>query len=396
MTISQYIRAYDRYVIGNYTRNPIVLVRGKGSWVWDVEGRRYLDMFPGWGVNGLGHCHPAVVRAVRRQAGRLMHVANNYYNELQGRLAETIAKASFGGQCFFCNSGAEAVEAAIKLARIWGGQNRQRIVTMHNSFHGRTNMAIAATAQPKYHAGVLPAAVGSFTYVPYNDLAAVEQALTPDVCAVMVEPFQGEGGVNIPSSDYLPALRRLCDRHGVLLILDEVTTGCGRTGRYFGYQHSRGVVPDIMTLAKALGGGLAIGAIEARPEVAKLLVPGTHAATFGGNPLACAGALALFETIRRDRILRHVQSIGRYLVSRFKKIQRRCAAVRDVRGCGVLVGVELDRPGAELFKVCLRKGLLINCTHETVMRFMPAMTITRAEAEQGADLFESALGEFLS
>jgi len=394
VTTKQQIKLFQRYVIGNYARNPIVLVRGKGSYVWDAEGRRYLDMFPGWGVNALGHCPPRVVAAVRKQAGRLMHVANNYYNELQAVLAQTISKASFGGQCFFCNSGAEAVEAAIKLARIWGGE-WQRIITMHNSFHGRTNMAIAATAQPKYHKGVLPAAVASFIYVPYDDVAAVEQAIAPDVCAIMVEPFQGEGGVNIPSPDYLPALRRLCDKRGLLLILDEVTTGCGRTGRYFGYQHTPGVTPDIMTMAKALGGGLAIGAIEAKPEIAKLLVPGTHAATFGGNPLACAASLATFETIREDKVLQNVRAVGGYLVRRFQQMQRRVPAIRAVRGTGVLVGVELDRNGGDLFKLCMKKGLLINCTHDTVMRFMPAMTLSRAEAEEGADIFERAFEEFL-
>jgi len=395
VTTNEYVKQFQRYVIGNYGRNPIVLVRGKGSYVWDADGKRYLDMFPGWGVNGLGHCHPRVVKAVQKQVGRLIHVANNYYNKLQGELARTIAKNSFGGQVFFCNSGAEAVEAAIKLARIRGG-NKHRIVTMKDSFHGRTNMAIAATAQPKYHKGVLPAAVKSFTYVPYNDIAAVRKAIKSDVCAVMVEPFQGEGGVNIPSPDYLPALRRLCDKHNILLILDEVTTGMGRTGKYFGYQHSKGVTPDIMTMAKALGGGLAIGAIEAKPEVAQYLLPGTHASTFGGNPLACAASLAAFEAIKEEKLLQNARSIGNHMVRRFRAMQKKFPAILDVRGRGALVGVELDRNGADLFKLCMQKGLLINCTHDTVMRFMPAMTISKEIANQGIDVFEKALGEYLN
>ncbi|MFW6164224.1 MAG: aspartate aminotransferase family protein [Planctomycetota bacterium] len=390
MTTQETIDLFDRYVIPNYPRSPIVAVRGEGSWLWDAEGKKYLDLFPGWGVDGLGHCHPRVVAAIREQAGRLLHVANvPFYIEPQGRLAQLISDHSFGGQCFFCNSGAEANEAAIKLARLHAGDGRFKIITAYNSFHGRTLTTVAATGQPKYHRGFLPLAPG-FVHVPYDDPDVIAKLLDDETAAVLVEPIQGEGGVNVPADDYLPRLRELCDDRGVLLILDEVQTGCGRTGQWFGHQHW-GVEPDIMTLAKALGGGLAIGAICARPEVAKSLVPGTHASTFGGNPIACAGGIAAFEAIEEEGLLENARRIGEQIKSRADVWGEQLGCIADVRGLGCMVGIELTRPGADVVKACMERGLLINCTHDTVLRMLPSMAATESEIGQGLDILESVL-----
>src|ERR1700730_6040203 len=299
LSSAQTIELFRRYVVGNYTRFPVCLVRGEGSYVWDAEGNRYLDFFPGWGCDSLGHCPPRVVEAVRDQVGKLIHVPNTWYMEAQGQLAEALAeRTGWGGQCFFCNSGTEANEAAIKLARLCGKPGRYKIVTTINSFHGRTLGALSATGQPKYHQGLEPLLAG-FNYVPFGDLDAAAKLIDDETCAILVEPIQGEGGVNLPPDGYLEGLRSLADKHGLLLIFDEVQSGMGRTGRWFAHQHWP-VQPDVMTLSKALAGGIACGALVARPEVAEKLKPGTHAATFGGNPVACRAALAMVETIVQE------------------------------------------------------------------------------------------------
>lgn len=396
MQTEEIIGLFEQYVIGNYKRYPLAIVRGEGSYVWDAEGRRYLDLFPGWGVNGIGHCHPRVVAAIREQAGRLLHVANNFFMEPQARLARLISEHSFGGKCFFCNSGAEANEAAMKLARrhAWVTRKeaeplRYKIITAYDSFHGRTLAAVTATAQAKYHQGFHPLPAG-FTYVPYDDAEAVAKAADEETCAVMVEPIQGEGGVNVPSDGYLPALRRLCDERGLLLIFDEVQTGVGRTGEWFGYQHW-GVAPDIMTLAKALGGGLAIGAMAAKPEIAQALVPGTHASTFGGNPLACAGGLATFQAIEEEGLLANARAIGERITGRLAALARKGGLIRQIRGKGCMIGIELDRPGEEIVKKCMTEGLLINCTHDRVLRLLPSMAATPGEVDEGLDILERVL-----
>ena len=390
MTTQETIDLFGKYVIPNYGRSPIVAVRGEGSWLWDADGKRYLDLFPGWGVNGIGHCHPRVVAAIREQAGKLLHVANvPFYIEQQGRLAQLISEHSFGGQCFFCNSGAEANEGAIKLARLHGGEGRFKTITAYNSFHGRTLTTVAATGQPKYHRGLHPLPPG-FIHVPYNDADVIEKLIDAETCAVMVEPIQGEGGINIPSDDYLPRLRELCDAHGILLIFDEVQTGVGRTGKWFGYQNWD-VEPDIMSLAKALGGGLAIGAMTARPDVAKSLVPGTHASTFGGNPIACAAGIAAFEAIEDEGLLENARRIGEQIKTRGRAWAEKLTFIRDVRGLGCMVGIELTKPGADVVKACMDKGLLINCTHGTVLRFLPSMAATEGEIAQGLDILEGVL-----
>jgi len=383
---------FERFVIPNYTRLPVVIVRGEGSRAWDADGREYLDLFPGWGVSLLGHCPPAVVEAVRDQVGRLMHMPNNYYTELQGELAEVVSARSFGGQCFFCNSGAEAVEAAIKLARLHSPPDRRTIVTMRNSFHGRTLATMTATAQEKYHTGIGPIVPG-FRYIPFNDLAALREAIDETVCAVMFEPVQGEGGINIPDDDFLAGVRALCDEHRLLWIADEVTSGCGRTGRWFAYQHSD-VTPDVMTLAKGLGGGVPIGAMAARPDVAKSLIPGMHASTFGGNPLVCAAALATFKQIDADGLVERGAELGAHALERLRDLLGDLDTVAEVRGRGMMIGIELTAPGADVPGLCREQGLLINCTHETVLRLYPALNVPREDLDRGLDILAAVLKDW--
>ncbi len=385
------IEQFDRYVIPNYRRFPVCLVRGEGSWIWDAEGNRYLDFFPGWGCNLLGHCPPRIVEAVRDQVGRLIHVPNTWYMEAQGALAEALSTRSFGGQCFFCNSGAEANEAAIKLARLFGHERgRFKIVTMEGGFHGRTYAALTATAQPKYHAGCGPMVPG-FVYVPYNDLGAVAEVLDDQTAAVLVEPIQGEGGINVPSSDYLAGLRQLCDRRGVLLILDEVQTGMGRTGRWFAYQH-QGAVPDILTCAKALAGGLAAGVMIARPAVASALKPGMHASTFGGNPIACRAALAAIETIEAEELLERGLAIGERFRARFEALRDALPGlVRDIRIRGTMIGLDLTVDATEFVAEALKRRLLINATHGHVLRLLPALTITDEQIDEGCSILTDIL-----
>lgn len=389
MTTREVMELFSQCVIANYPRYPIVIVRAEGSQMWDAEGKRYLDLFPGWGCSLLGHCHPRVVEAIREQVGRLIHVDNMFYTQEQARLGELIHQHGFGGQSFFCNSGTEANEAAIKLARRHTPPGRYKIITMERGFHGRTYGGMSATAQSKAHVGHEPLVPG-FVYVPFNDPDAVAAAITPETAAVMVEPIQGEGGVNIPAPDYLPRLRELCDEHGLLLILDEVQTGCGRTGKWFGYQHTS-IEPDIMTLAKALGGGAAIGAMVARPEVAASLKPGSHASTFGGNALVVAAAIATFETIEQEGLLEAVPRISAYIVDRARGLQERFGFIEDVRACGLMIGIELSLPGSTIVSAALERGLRINCTQETVLRMLPAMTITTAEIDEAFDILTEAI-----
>jgi predicted acetylornithine/succinylornithine family transaminase len=362
--------------------------------LWDADGNKYLDLFPGWGVNGLGHCHPRVVAAIREQAGKLLHVANNFYMEPQGRLAQLLSERGFGGKCFFCNSGAEANEAALKLARLATPRGKYKVITFENSFHGRTLATIAATAQPKYHRGIEPV-VSGFAYARLNDLGSVAEVLDEETCAIMVEPIQGEGGVNVAATEFLAGLRKLCDHHGLMLIFDEVQTGCGRLGEWFGYQIS-GVQPDIMTLAKALGGGLAIGGMMATPAVAADLAPGTHASTFRGNPIACAGAIAAIEAIEEDGLLAHVRVLGEKTRACLEGWKSKFDVIKEVCGCGAMIGMELTSPGAGIVNRCMQKRVLLNCTHDTVIRMLPAMTLSWDSMQEGLAVLEQAMAEELS
>lgn len=383
---------YDRYVIPNYIRNPILLEKGSGVDVWDAEGTRYLDLFSGWAVSLLGHCHPHVVAAIQNQAAKLQHAPNIYYTEPQGLLAKQISEKSFGGQCFFCNSGAEANEAAIKLARIHNANTgRYKIITFLDSFHGRTIATVTATAQPKYHKGFAPLVEG-FSYVPFNDLDALKKAVDDKTCAIMLEPIQGEGGINIATKEFMHGIRKLCDEKGLLMILDEVQCGMGRSGKYFAYQHYD-IKPDIMTLAKALGGGVAIGAMTAKREIAKSLVPGSHASTFGGNPLACAAGVAVFETIEKEGLLSHVTKIGNYSVEQLQSLQKTHNTIREVRGVGLMIGIELTVNGAEFIKSCIQAGLFLNCTHEKVIRFMPPLNVKKEHIDEGLKIISAVLSK---
>jgi acetylornithine/N-succinyldiaminopimelate aminotransferase len=391
LSSAQVIDLAKRYLIGNYTRYPVCLVRGEGSWVWDAEGNRYLDFFPGWGCGILGHCPPRVVEAVREQVAALIHVPNTWYTEPQALLAQALSeRTDFGGVCFFCNSGAEANEAAIKLARLNGKpKGKYKVLTFTGGFHGRTMGALTATAQPKYHAGVEPMLPG-FVYAPFGDLAAAEKAVDAETAAVLLEPIQGEGGINLPPAGFLEGLRELCDRHGMLLMLDEVQTGMARTGTWFAHQHWK-VQPDVVTLAKALAGGVAMGGVIARPEVGEKLRPGTHAATFGGNPLAARAALATIETIEQDGLLDRATRIGERFAARFHALKAKCPLVLDVRVKGTMIGVELAVDGAPVVQGCLQKGLLVNATHQTVIRLLPAVTITDEQIDEGCDTLDDVI-----
>ncbi len=380
---------FRQYVIPNYIRYPINLVRGLGSTVWDAEGREYLDLFPGWGCNLLGHCPPRVVQAVQDQVATLIHVPNSWHQDLQGRWAQMLAERSFGGQAFFCNSGTEANEGAIKLARLHTPESKYKIITFEGGFHGRTLGSTAATAQPKYHAGLGPLMAG-FTYAPFGDLEAVSGLIDDETCAIMIEPIQGEGGVRIASPEFLSGLRRLADEHELLLIFDEVQTGCGRTGKWFGYQYMD-VIPDIVTLAKAICGGLAGGALLTSSEIAPSLRPGMHAATFGGNPIAAAAGIAVIESIEQGGLLDHAQQVSSRFANRLETMAEASSVIREVRVAGLMIGVELNIDGAPLVAACLERQLLINCTQGTVLRLLPAMTLSPEEVDRGCDILAEVL-----
>jgi predicted acetylornithine/succinylornithine family transaminase len=383
------MQLFDQYVIPNYARFPVSLVRGEGSYVWDSEGVRYLDFFPGWGCNLLGHCPGPVVEAVRQQLGKLIHVPNTWYTEVQGQWAKALSQRGFGGKAFFCNSGTEANEAAIKLVRLHSDGRRYKIITFDGGFHGRTLGSTTATAQPKYHQGLGPLMAG-FTYCPFGDLDAVAQAIDDETGAIMIEPIQGEGGVRIPPEGFLAGLRKLADERKILLVFDEVQTGFGRTGHWFAYQHF-GVTPDVMTLAKAVCGGLAGAAMLVKPELAPSLKPGMHAATFGGNPVAAAAGIAAVEMIERDNLLEKAGRLGELFRQRLTQLQGECGIIREVRVAGLMIGVELAVEGARAVEECLRRRLLINCTHKTVIRLLPAMTLEESQVHEGCDILAEVL-----
>ncbi|SEP57704.1 acetylornithine aminotransferase [Ectothiorhodospira magna] len=368
----------------NYKRQPVSFVRGEGPWLWDHQGRRYLDALSGIAVCGLGHAHPAVTQALCQQAGQLIHTSNLYEIPQQTQLAERLTGLAGMDRAFFCNSGAEANEAAIKLARLHGhhkGIARPTVIVMEGSFHGRTLATLTATGNARIQAGFAPLVEG-FIRVPHGDLAAVDAlADHPDVVAILVEPITGEGGICIPPKGYLKGLRTLCDRAGWLLMLDEIQAGIGRTGTWFAFQHE-GITPDVLSLAKGLGNGVPIGATLAAGEAANLFTPGTHGTTFGGNPLVCRAALAVLDTLAQDDLPAHADTMGQYLMAAFQDRLGQHPAVEDIRGRGLMLGIELDRPCAELVGLALEAGLLINVTAERVIRLLPPLIIHRTEADQ--------------
>jgi predicted acetylornithine/succinylornithine family transaminase len=392
MNKEELIAASEKNIIGTYRRQPVVFVRGEGSHLWDNEGKEYVDFVAGIAVCSLGHSHPKVVEAICRQAGTLMHVSNLYYTEPQIRFAGMLVEHSFADRVFFCNSGAEANEAAIKLARKYGHDNlngRYEILTMKGSFHGRTLAAITATGQEKFHVGFSPLPEG-FRYVPFNDAKALEKAVSKKTCAVLLEPIQGEGGVRLPDEGYLKAVREICDRKGILMILDEVQTGMGRTGKLFGYEHY-GAKPDIMTLAKALGNGVPAGALAATETVAASFGPGTHASTFGGNPLAMAAAIATLETILAEGFLENCRKMGEYLQERLWSLRKDHPVIQEVRGKGLLVGLDLTVEGNSIVKACLERGVLINCTFDHILRMVPPLVITRQDVDRLVQVLDEVM-----
>jgi predicted acetylornithine/succinylornithine family transaminase len=379
------------YHTPNYGRAPICLVRGDGMRVWDSDGREYLDFSSGIAVTVLGHCHPRVTGAIQEAAATLLHVSNLYHTAPQIHLAKLLCEHSFAERVFFCNSGAEANEAALKLARKYAKEryasDRYEVIATRNSFHGRTLATVTATGQEKYQHGFEPLMPG-FKHVPYNDLRAVERALDNRTAAVLVEPIQGEGGVNVPDDDYLPGLRKLCDAAGALLILDEVQTGMGRTGRLWAHQHA-GIEPDIMTLAKGLANGVPIGAMLAREEIARALTPGSHASTFGGTPFVTSVALATLTTVLEERIPERAGRVGRYLADRLRAIGRN--AVRAVRGRGLLIGVDLDRPAGPVVDACREQGLLVLTAGDRVLRLAPPLIAGEDDCDRALAVIERAL-----
>lgn len=387
------VKLTEQNVASTYGRFPIALVRGKGTKVWDASGKQYTDFVSGIAVDNLGHCHPAVVSAIRKQAGQLLHVSNLFHIESQSLLAQELTRHSFADKVFFCNSGTEANEAAIKLARRYffdkGEKGRHEIITMKDSFHGRTMGSISASGQKKLHTGFAPLLPG-FRYVDFNNIQAVQKALSSKTCAVLVEPIQGEGGVNLPDKTYLKELKKLCTKNGSLLIFDEVQTAFGRTGKLFAYENF-GAKPDIMTLAKALGAGVAIGAMAATNKVMKSFVPGTHAATFGGNPLACSAALAAFKVYTKAGFMEKTARTGDYFIARLRELEKSFSIVKEVRGIGLLLAMELKQPAGTIVEDCMDQGYLVNCIKQNILRFIPPLIITKKEIDGLIEILSQSL-----
>ena len=390
----------SQHLMNTYGRQPVTFVRGEGAWLWDDSGKRYLDALSGVAVNGLGHAHPVLVKAIAEQAGRMIHVSNIYQIAEQAALADRLSEVSGMDRVFVCNSGCEANEAAIKLARLYGHQKgieSPSIIVMDQSFHGRTLATLSATGNRKVQAGFEPLVPG-FVRVPFDDLDAIRHVAehNSSVVAILVEPIQGEGGINIPhdSKAYLKGLRDICDKHGWLLMLDEVQSGIGRTGTWFAFQHTD-IIPDVMTLAKGLGSGVPIGACLAKGAAAEIFTPGKHGSTFGGNPLACKAALTTLAVIENDHLMKNAEWMGNFIRSSLAERLANVDGVVALRNAGLMIGIELDRPCTELVKQALAVGLLINVTHDTVVRLLPPLILNQEEAQQIVDILANLIGNFL-
>ncbi|MDP8264276.1 MAG: aspartate aminotransferase family protein [Candidatus Aceula lacicola] len=374
------LKDYDNYILTTYTRTPGIFVKGKGMTLVDITGKKYLDFFPGWGVSNVGHCHPKVVSAVRDQIGKLIHIPNNFYNPNQLKLAQEIVHWSFPAKVFFCNSGAEACESAIKFSRIYGKGDRYEIISMEKSFHGRTLGALSATGQKKYQDGFFPLVEG-FKIVPFNDIDAIKKAINDKTAAIMIEVVQGEGGIHVAQKEYITELAKICKEKDILLIFDEVQTGLGRTGEMFAFKNY-GVAPDIMVLAKSLGGGLPIGAIVVKKEIADTFKPGMHASTFGGSPIVCKAALGVFKAIEKDKMLKNTKKMGAYAIEKFEKLKKEFSCIKEIRGLGLMLAIELDIDGKAIFDECFENGLIINCTQGNILRIMPALNVTKKQMDK--------------
>ncbi len=381
LNYDEIVQKYEKYIFNTYTRQPIAIKSARGAVVTDVGGKEYIDCVAGIAVNNVGHCHPTVVNAIKRQAEQLIHVSNLYYTEQQAVLAEELVNLTGMDRVFFCNSGAEAVEGALKLARKASG--RKEFIATEHAFHGRTRGALSVTHKEKYRKPFEPLAPAVF--VPYNDAGAIKAAINENTAGVILEPVQGEGGVIIPSDDYLKEVREVCDENDTLLILDEVQTGFGRTGKWFAKEHS-GIKPDIMTTAKAMGGGFPMGAMMAREEVAANFGRGDHASTFGGNALACAAALANIDVIKKEGLVKRSEELGNYLISKLKSLNK--DYVVEIRGKGLMVGMELSVRCEDIVNKARERGVLLNCTSESVLRFVPPLTITKEQLDKAVSVLD--------
>jgi len=389
MKLEEVFNSYKENILATYTKVPLVFTKGKGSWLWDIHSKKYLDFFPGWGVGNLGHCHPKVMQAVRDQVSKLIFIPNNYYNIPQAKLAKELTYClKYPAKIFFCNSGAEANEGAIKFSHKFG-KGRYEIITFENSFHGRTLAALAATGQKKYQEGFAPLPEG-FKTVKFNDLEALRNAVTDKTVAIMLELIQGEGGINVATKDFVAGLRKLCDEKKLLLIVDEVQTGIGRTAKMFVHEHY-GISPDIMTLAKALGGGLPIGVMVVKKEISDTLGPGMHASTFGGGPVICKAALAVLKAVQKEKLLTNAQKMSEYLFTKLNALKDKYPVIKEVRGIGLMAGVELNIEGKAIVEKCLERGVLINCTHDKVLRLMPALNITKKEIDKALGVIDEVM-----
>ena len=382
---------FKKYSLNTYTRCGPVFVKGKGSWLWDQEGKKYLDLFPGWGVSILGHSHPKVVEAISKQAKKMIHLPNNLYFKEQALLAEEIVKKSFPSKVFFGNSGAEAVEGAIKFSRLFGKGKRYEVISMKDSFHGRTFGALSATAQEVYKKPFKPILPG-FKSAKFNDFESFKKQVTPKTVAVILELIQGEGGVNIASKEYIRKLKDFCKKNNILIIIDEVQTGMGRTAKLFCYQNYY-LVPDVLILSKGLGAGVPISALVVNKRIADLIKPGMHASTFGGSPLVSEVSRQVFEIIEKEQIINNVQDKGSYLLKRLYDLKSKFSFIKDARGIGLMTGLELDIDSYPIFLECLKKKLVINSTHKKVLRIMPALNVTKLELDKGLKILEEVLSK---
>ena len=383
---------YQDCILNTYTRQPKIFVKGKGMNLIDIDGKKYLDFFPGWGVSNLGHCHPKVMSAIRDQVSKLIHIPNNFYHTQQAKLAKELIYNTFPGKVFFCNSGTEANEAAIKFSRAYGKGKRFEIITFESSFHGRTLGSLAATGQKRYQEGFAPLPEG-FKVIKFNSLPVLERSISENTVAIMFELVQGEGGVNVADRAYVYKIREICNRKDILMIVDEVQTGIGRTGKMFAFQNYD-IKPDIITLAKALGGGLPIGAMIVKKNIADTFKPGMHASTFGGGLVVCKAALGVLRTIHKKKILKNARKMSAYIFDKLDAMKAKYEIIKSIRGIGLMIGIELSIEGKGIVEECLRRGLIINCTHNTVLRLMPALNVTKKQADKALHILGKALLRF--
>jgi len=393
MDTAEIIKLSKRYVMNTYGERSIALVKGKGMYVWDADGKKYLDFLSGIAVNSLGHCHPEIAEAIKKQVSTLIHVSNLYHIKQQAELAELLIKHSFKGKCFFCNSGAEANEAAIKLARKATGPEKSEIITMTGSFHGRTLATITATDNTKYQKGIEPLP-GGFKRAVFNDIKSVKKCVNNRTCAIMIEPVQGESGIHIARNDFITELRKLCDEKKILLIFDEIQCGLGRTGKLFAYEHYN-VEPDMITLAKSLGSGLPIGALIAKDKTSSGFGPGDHGTTFGGNPLCCAAALTTLKIILRDNLSQHALKMGGYFKNKLEALKKEYSFIREVRAIGLMIGVELNFECKKIVADCAKNGLLINCASGNVLRFLPPLIVSEKEIDKAVNILDKIFFNFI-